>query len=142
MSFPEGESRPKSAVRLLVAVAMVAIGVAHFANPEPFVKIVPAWLPAPTALVLLSGLFEVLGGVGLLVARVRVAAAWGLVALYVAVFPANVNMALHEIQLGASPLPVWAMWARLPFQFVFVATAVWLARGERGAARGPLPPRQ
>lgn len=128
MLFPVGESRVKSAVRVFVAVAMTAIGVGHFVNPEPFVKIVPAWLPAPLALVYVSGVFEVLGGVGLLVPRARVAAAWGLVALYVAVFPANINMAVNEIQLGDSPMPVWAMWARLPFQLVFVAIAIWLAR--------------
>lgn len=129
MLFPVGESRVKSGVRVLVAVAMTAIGVAHFASPQPFLKIVPAWLPAPLALVYISGVFEVLGGVGLLVPKARVAAAWGLVALYIAVFPANINMAVNEIQLGDAPLPVWVMWARLPFQLVFIVTAIWLARG-------------
>jgi uncharacterized membrane protein len=134
MLFPPGESRPKSAVRLLVAFAMTAIGITHFVNPEGFVKIVPAWLPAPLVLVWVSGVFEVLGGVGLLIARVRVFAAWGLVALFVAVFPANINMAIHHIQIGEHELPVWAMWARLPFQALFVAVAVWLARVKRSRA--------
>src|SRR5271168_1753305 len=89
----------KPALRTLLAAGMMAIGVLHFANPAPFVHIVPAWLPAPLALVYISGFFEFLGGAGLLVPRVRRAAAWGLVALYVAVFPANLNMALHHISL-------------------------------------------
>lgn len=131
MIFPPGETRAKSAVRVLVALAMVAIGIAHFANPEPFVRIVPAFLPAPRALVLLSGGFEVLGGLGLLVPRVRVLAAWGLVALYVAVFPANVNMAVHQIQVSDPPLPGWAPWARLPLQAVLIGVAIWLAREPR-----------
>ncbi|MFI5301024.1 MAG: hypothetical protein ACHREM_23320 [Polyangiales bacterium] len=129
MIFPDHESRTKSVVRVLVALAMTAIGIFHFVRPEPFEKIVPAYLPAAHALVLFSGLFEVAGGVGLLLAPVRVAAAWGLVALYVAVFPANVNMAVHQIQIDPThPMPVWGMWARLPFQALFIGVAVWLAR--------------
>lgn len=126
--FPEGESRSKSAVRLLVAVAMTAVGVAHFIDPAPFEKIVPPWLPAPHALVLVSGLAEILGGVGLMIAPVRVAAAWGLVALYVAVFPANIYMALNDVQPFPTHVSPLAQWARLPFQAVFIAVAVWLAR--------------
>src|SRR5271165_6949750 len=92
-------------LRVLLAVAMVAIGIAHFALPRPFVSIVPAFLPAPLLLVLVSGFFEVLGGAGLLVPRVRRAASVGLVLLYLSVFPANINMVLHpELGLG---VPVW-----------------------------------
>jgi uncharacterized membrane protein len=126
--FPESESRVKSAVRLLVAVAMTAVGIAHFTDAATFEKIVPPWLPAPHALVLISGVAEILGGIGLLVAPVRVAAAWGLVALYVAVFPANVHMAMNDVQPFPTHVPTFAQWARLPFQALFIAVAVWLAR--------------
>jgi uncharacterized membrane protein len=105
---------------------MIGIGVDHFANPDPFVRIMPASLPYPRELVALSGLFEVLGGIGVLVPRTRRFAAWGLIALYVAVFPANVNMAIHHIQLTPDgTFPVWAMWLRLLFQPGFIAWA-WL----------------
>ena len=108
---------------------MIAVGVTHFVNPEPFERIVPTWLPWPHVLVLVSGFFEVLGGIGVLVPKTRRSAAWGLVALYVAVFPANVNMALNHIQLSPTDtLPVWAMWARLPFQALFIAWAHWFTR--------------
>lgn len=107
---------------------MTAIGVLHFVNPEPFIKIVPAFLPAARALVLVSGFFEIAGGVGLLVPRTRRWASYGLIALYLAVFPANVNMAVNHIQIGASPMPVWAMWMRLPFQVLFIAWAWWVGR--------------
>jgi uncharacterized membrane protein len=128
MIFPEHESRTKSVVRMMTAIAMALIGVDHFRHPLPFERIVPPMLPAPHALVLISGFFEVAGGVGLLVPPVRVAAAWGLVALYVSVFPANIYMALHQIQMFDAPMPTWAFWARLPFQALFIANAVWLAR--------------
>jgi uncharacterized membrane protein len=113
----------------ILSVAMIAVGVTHFVNPEPFERIVPTWLPWPHSLVLVSGFFEVLGGIGVLVPTTRRSAAWGLVALYVAVFPANVNMALNHIQLSPTDtLPVWAMWARLPFQALFIAWALWFTR--------------
>jgi uncharacterized membrane protein len=88
----------RRALRIVLAVSMMAIGVLHFVAPDGFVKIVPRFLPAPLVLVLVSGAFEILGGVGLLVARVRRAASFGLVALYVAVFPANVNMAVNDLR--------------------------------------------
>ena len=124
-------------LRAVLALAMVAIGVAHFAAPEPFLKIVPAWMPAPLALVYLSGVAEVAGGLGVLHPRTRSMAGWGLVALYVAVFPANINMAVNEIQLGPEPMPVWQMWARLPFQVLFIAWAWWTTRpdGEPAVTR-------
>lgn len=74
-------------------------------------------------LVAISGACEILGGLGLLVPATRRWAAWGLVALFVAVFPANVNMAIHRLPFGKFPVPVWALWARLPLQAVLVAWA-------------------
>jgi uncharacterized membrane protein len=119
----------KSVLRYVLAFAMMFVGVSHFTNPEPFVRIVPAALPSPLTLVYVSGFFEFLGGAGLLVARVRRAAAWGLVALYVAVFPANVNMALNHISLSPDhPIPTFALWLRLPLQAVLVAWAWWYTR--------------
>lgn len=124
--------------RHALAMGMVAIGVAHFVAPQPFVDIVPPYLPGALALVYLSGLFEVLGGLGLLLERTRVPAAWGLIALYVAVFPANIHMALHEVvPTGTQPLPVWALWARLPLQLVFIGWAYRYTRPAR-PTRTPL----
>jgi uncharacterized membrane protein len=120
-------------LRTVLAAFMIAIGILHFVAPAGFVAIVPAWLPSPLALVIVSGFFEILGGVGLLVARVRKAASYGLVALYVAVFPANVNMAIHDIQLDGLHLPRAALWIRLPFQLVLIAWALWVGRDEQPA---------
>jgi uncharacterized membrane protein len=119
----------KTLVLYLLSLGMVAIGLLHFLRPEPFVRIVPGVLPAPLLLVYVSGFFEIAGGLGLLLERTRRSAAWGLVALYVAVFPANINMAVREIQLSeGGNIPIWAMWARLPLQALFIAAAYWFTR--------------
>lgn len=121
------EGPAKKILRIVLAVAMTGVGILHFTSPEPFVRIVPAALPAPLALVYLSGIAEIAGGIGILIPKLRRAAGWGLIALYVAVFPANINMALNHISLGEDPVPTWALWMRLPFQFVFIAWAYWVA---------------
>jgi uncharacterized membrane protein len=114
------------ALRWLLAGVMVLVGILHFATPQFFVNIVPDYLPAHAALVMVSGVFEIGGGLGLLVARVRRLASFGLVALYIAVFPANVNMVVHP-ELGGN-VPLWLLWARLPLQAVLIALALWVGR--------------
>jgi uncharacterized membrane protein len=106
--------------RWALTLLMVTMGVLHFVAPRPFVRIVPAWLPSPLVLVYVSGVAEAAGGIGLQIPRLRRAAAWGLVALYIAVFPANVNMAVNAIQPENATLPVWTFWARLPLQIALV----------------------
>lgn len=116
-----------------LAAGMVTIGAVHFIAPGPFVDIVPDYLPAPLLLVYVSGVFELLGGIGLLVPRSRRFAAWGLVALFIAVFPANIHMAVHQITpAGTPPLPSWAPWARLPLQLALIAWAYRYTRPARG----------
>ncbi len=123
------EPRIKWIARHTMAVAMVGVGLLHFANPGPFVRIVPKALPAAAFLVQLSGALEIALGLGLVIRRSRCWAAWGLVALYVAVFPANINMAVNGIALDpGSPTPSWLAWARLPFQVLFIAWAVWVRK--------------
>src|SRR5262245_43713171 len=110
---------------LLAALFLVA-GVLHFARPEPFVRSVPPYLPWHRELVYVSGAFEILLGGLVLVPRCTAVAAWGLVALLVAVFPANVHMALHpELFPAFSPA---ALWARLPVQGLLIAWAYWFTR--------------
>jgi len=108
-----------------IAALFVGAGVAHFVWPGVFVRIVPPSLPAPRLLVFVSGAAEILGGVGVLIPGVRVAAGWGLLLLLVAVFPANVHMALHPEAFAR--IPRWALLARLPLQFVLMAWVYWAA---------------
>ena len=121
-------SRTKSTLRIVLAVAMIAVGASHFFAPAGFVKIVPRALPYPLFLVYVSGLFEIAGGAGLLAERTERAAAWGLVLLYVAVFPANINMAVNQIQPEGMTLSPALFWLRLPLQIVLIAWAWWMTR--------------
>ena len=124
--------RLRSALRGALALAMVGVGVLHFVAPAPFVRIVPASLPAPLTLVWVSGVFEILGGVGLLVPRACRAASLGLVALYLAVLPANVNQALNHLTFdGVTPIDPLLLWLRLPLQGLLIAWALWVGRDEQ-----------
>ena len=114
------------AMKWLLGVLFVAAGTLHFVKPDFYVKIMPPYLPWHYELVLISGAFEILGGVGLLVPRLTVPAAWGLIALLVAVFPANLHMALHTEQYP--DIPPAALWGRLPLQAVLIAWAYWFTR--------------
>lgn len=121
--------RLKPVLRTVLAVGMMAIGLRHFTHPEPFVRIVPSFLPDPALLVYVSGVAEILGGLGLLFPLTRRWAAFGLVALYVAVFPANINMAVNHIALvPGQPIADGLLWARLPLQGVLIAWAWWYTR--------------
>lgn len=115
-------------LRYLLAAFMVIAGSLHWLTPDPFVKIVPSFLPYPLALVYISGFFEILGGIGLLVPRVSQLAAWGLVALFIAVFPANINMAVNRITLDGIPDSDLLRWGRLPLQAVLIAWAWWYTK--------------
>ncbi len=118
----------RSGLRYVLAAFMVVAGTLHWLTPDPFVKIVPAFLPYPLALVYISGFFEILGGIGLLVPRVSQLAAWGLVALFIAVFPANINMAVNRISLDGIPDSDLLRWGRLPLQGVLIAWAWWYTK--------------
>jgi uncharacterized membrane protein len=115
----------KIGFQILLAFAMIVIGAVHFTDPEPFVKIVPDYLPYHLELVYLSGFFEVLAGVGLLIPRVSRAAAWILVVLFITVFPANIYQAVNNIAVPALPHDPPLIWLRLPFQAFLVAWAWW-----------------
>jgi uncharacterized membrane protein len=118
----------KPALRWLLTVFMVAAGANHFITPETYVAMMPGFLPAPLALVYISGIAEIAGGLGLILPATRRLAAWGLVALFLAVFPANINMAINDLPLGSRAIPAWALWARLPLQLVLIAWAFWFTR--------------
>jgi len=115
--------RFKLVLRWLLGIFFVLAGANHLLNSDFYVRIMPPYLPWPLELVYLSGLFEVVLGLLVLVRRYTSLAAWGLIALLVAVFPANVHMALHpELFPEFSPT---LLWARLPLQAVFIAWAYW-----------------
>lgn len=105
--------------RAVLAILMVAAGAEHLLHAELFARIVPDYLPNHILLVQVSGYCELAGGVGLLVPRAAVAAAWGLTLLLIAVFPANVYMALNNVPFGGRHYPV-LLWLRLPLQIPLI----------------------
>ena len=125
MRPPRPERTITTGLRWLLTVLMVVAGINHFVSPATYVGMMPSLLPAPLALVYISGIAEIVGGLGLILPATRRLTAWGLIALFVAVFPANVNMAVNHLRLGTSDVPIWALWARLPLQVVLIAWA-WL----------------
>jgi uncharacterized membrane protein len=100
------------------AIIYIAAGMMHFIKPRPYLSMMPPWLPNPELLVLLSGVGEVAGGVGLLFPQTRSAAAWGLMLLLIAIFPANIYMAITP--KFWKRFPRWALWVRLPLQFLLI----------------------
>ncbi|RYF84761.1 MAG: DoxX family protein [Chitinophagaceae bacterium] len=101
-----------------MAVAYIAAGINHFVHPQTYLAIMPPWLPAHAALVFVSGVLEVLFGLLLLPLRIRHAAAWGLILLLVAVFPANIQMLINYYREGHPHL--WLAVLRLPLQVVLI----------------------
>jgi uncharacterized membrane protein len=102
--------------RLLLALFFTFAGLMHFVRPGLYIAIVPSWLPNARLLVLVSGICEIMGGVGVLLPATRRIAAWGLIALLIAVFPANVHMLRLAYANHASSLWLAALWLRLPLQ--------------------------
>jgi uncharacterized membrane protein len=125
--MPLSTPNVKCVLRTVLAVGMVWIGIAHFRNAAFFDSIIPNWLPSHHALTLISGFFEIAGGVGLLIPRLRRPAGLGLVALYVAVFPANVNMVVHPPPTHTH-LYIALLWLRLPMQLVLIKWALWASK--------------
>ncbi len=111
--------------RVILALLFVVAGTLHFIAPGVYIRIMPPYLPRHLLLVYLSGAAEILGGLGLLIGQTRRAAAWGLVALLIAVWPANLYMAMEHLALPGVMGQSWAQWLRLPLQLPLIYWA-WL----------------
>lgn len=114
---------------LVIAGFFFAGGMGHFFVADFFVAIMPDYLPWHWELVIISGVFELLGAIGILIPKTRLLAAYGLIALCVAVFPANLNMALNPEKF--SDIPLLLLYLRLPLQLVLIAYIWWSVKPER-----------
>ncbi len=114
--------------RYVMGTLYVVAGVGHFVATRMYEAIMPDYLPAHHALVLLSGAAEIAGGLGVMIPGRRRASAWGLVCLLIAVMPANVWMVQHPERFPGVPL--WAMWLRLPLQLPLIWWAWRYTRSE------------
>ncbi|HEX7516248.1 MAG TPA: DoxX family protein [Chthoniobacterales bacterium] len=114
-----------NASRILLAAFFILAGINHFIAPSIYLSIVPTYLPWPKTLVIISGVAEIIGGVGVLPARTRVWAGWGLIALLLVMFPANIQAISTGLTIAGHVVPTWLLWARLPFQLLLIA---WVYR--------------
>ena len=121
-------TRPKRVLLWIMGIFYIVAGIAHFANPDVYLPMMPPYLPWHLALIYLSGLAELVLGAAVLVEPLRPIAAWGIILLLIAIFPANLHIAMNNVPLfGATEgAGVWN-WIRLPFQAVLMAWACWYA---------------
>jgi uncharacterized membrane protein len=123
--------RWKKLLLYLMAGFYTFAGFNHLINPDFYLAMMPPGLPEPALLNVISGLAEIVLGVFLLEARTRTLAAWGIIALLVAVFPANLHAAMENIgPEGPGSGAGMLNWVRLPFQAVFILWAYWYTRSE------------
>jgi uncharacterized membrane protein len=129
MAKSVGHSRGYFAGLFIMGLFYICAGVNHFAHPATYVAVVPPYIPWPLGMVYLTGVAEILGGIGMLIPdgfvfpRTRAAAARGLVALLICIWPVHINMCLHPAMFPG--VPHWAIWVRLPLQIPLIAWA-WL----------------
>ncbi len=116
----------KIVMKYLLALVFILAGINHFRDPEFYLRIMPPALPWPSALHLAAGFFEIVLGVMLLIEKYQRLAAWGLIALLIAVYPANIYMAMNPQQFPE--FTPTALWVRLPIQFVLIAWAWWFTK--------------
>jgi uncharacterized membrane protein len=124
----------RTIIRLLLAGLFLITGTIHLHKPEFFLPVMPPWIPFHLPCILISGVFELLGGVGLLIPSrpIQILAGWGLTLLLFAVFPANIYMALAHVKVHDFPSQPWVAWARLPLQPVLIVTVLWATRAWPG----------
>jgi uncharacterized membrane protein len=113
----------KTIARVLMSILFILAGLNHFRSPQIYRAIMPPYLPWHNPLVALSGAAEVSLGALALAPQWRRASGWSLIALLVAVFPANLHMALHSDRYPR--IPAWLLWCRLPLQAVLIAWVRW-----------------
>jgi uncharacterized membrane protein len=110
-----------------LSLMLVFTGVSHFTfMKKDFVRMMPPAIPWPLAMVYFTGVCEIAGAAGLLVPDLRRAAAYALIAFFLAVLPANIHAARAGVTLRGKPAT--ALWLRIPMQLLFIAIAFWSAR--------------
>jgi uncharacterized membrane protein len=123
----------KLILKYLMAIFYIGSGVNHFIHPDFYLKIMPPYLPWHLALVNLSGGIEIALGILLLIPRTTRLAAWGIILLLIAIFPANLYMAMNPALFPDVKPPV--LYIRLPLQAVLIAWAYWYAKPNIATAR-------
>jgi uncharacterized membrane protein len=122
---PLAHPRLRAALRWLLALIYVAVGIVHLRSAPGFLAIMPAWVPFPLEVVLFTGVCEILGGVGLLIPRLRWISGVMLALYAICVYPANLHHAFGHAEVSSLPSSWWYHGPRLAFQPVFVWWALF-----------------
>lgn len=115
---------------LFLAALLISSGALHLVKPEVYLPMMPPYLPAHLPLVYLSGVFEILGGAGLLIPQLRRWAGLGVIALLIAIFPANIHIVMNDVPIAGHDVPLWGHLLRLPLQGVMIWMAWWVSRDD------------
>lgn len=118
----------KTNARIATGLTFIFTGATHFLMPEKYLEMMPPSVPVPILMIYISGFFEILGGIGLIVSWTKRWAAYGLIALLLAVFPANIYVAVSNVQLGGFMSEAIYQWLRLPLQFVLIGWVLFVSR--------------
>ena len=124
----------KNIIRIIFGLSFICASTLHFFT-DAELKIIPPFLPLRRAALYITGIFELLGGIGLLIPRFKRLAAWGLVALLVAIFPANIYHAVKNVQVGGFMNTRLYHVIRLPLQGVLIWWILWSASETREKIR-------
>ncbi len=122
-------------MRILLAILFIVAGALHFVIPEFYLKIMPPYLPFHLELVYFSGFFEILGGIGVLIPRVRTLAGYSLILLLTLVFPANVYMLFNNVEQEGWTLFSFLLVLRLPLQLILIWWVRWCTKEIQTQAR-------
>ncbi len=121
-------SRTKRVLLWVMGGFYILNGLNHFLNADAYIAIMPAYLPWPSQLVLLSGVAEIALGAGVLIPATGMAAAWGIIVLLILIFPANLYVAMNGLSYVGDKPKIVLNWVRLPFQLVLIAWAYWYTK--------------
>ena len=133
-------SMTKRILLWLMAAFYIMAGYMHFARPDHYVPMMPPYLPWHSGLIFLSGVAELGLGIAVLIPSLRRAAAWGIILLLIAIFPANLHIAIHNVPVfGATEGAGIFNWIRLPFQLVLILWAWWYTQPDETPDRATAP---
>lgn len=118
----------KNCARIGTGMTFIFTGISHFVAPDTFMKLMPPFIPEPFLMIYTSGFFEISGGIGLIFAKTKRLASYGLILLLLAIFPANIYVAWENVQLGGFMNFSFYQWLRLPLQLVLIGWVWWTAR--------------
>ena len=104
----------------IMAAFLIFAGISHFTKKNFFMEVMPPYIPKHEEMVIISGIVEIILGIGLLFSQTKSLAAWGIILFFIAVFPANIYMVTSG---KFKKIPKWMIWLRLPLQFILIAWA-------------------